>query len=254
MSPYTPMTPPGGGRSYRARRRVRLGDVTPLRQVRLDAVARYLHDIAADDVRDAGIAGQAAWVVRRTTLEIVERPRYEEEIDLVTWCSGTGAAWAERRTIVSVGARVAIEGSSLWVCLDPGTLRPQPIDDRFFAVYGEGARSRAVSGRLRLPRQPPDEAEATSWALRRSDTDVLGHVNNAIAFAAIEQEVARMVPDALIDRVEVEYRQPVDDGHELRVVSERGVDGAHVWLFDGSGTAAIVSALRLDGVQDDACD
>ncbi|MDQ6840042.1 MAG: thioesterase [Actinomycetota bacterium] len=255
--PFTVMVPLTEGRSYRSSRRVRLGDVTPSGEVRLDAVARYLQDVAGDDVDDAGINGEAGWVVRRTTLEVVHRPVYEDRIDLVTWCSGTGAAWAERRTTVSVAGRAVIEASSLWVCMDPLTMRPKPLDGRFFVAYGWTSHSRSVPSRLRLPAAPPAGATPRIWALRRADFDVLGHVNNAIAWTVLEQEVSRAGSGQLIVRAQTEYRHAIDAGGEganpgdlgdlgdLGVVSvaQDGVVGA--WILDGAGVGAVAAVLLL---------
>ncbi len=41
------------GRTFTGTARVRLGDVTPKGRMRLDAVARYLQDVANDDAVDA---------------------------------------------------------------------------------------------------------------------------------------------------------------------------------------------------------
>src|SRR4051794_19491083 len=61
---------PGVGRSYAGHRAVRLGDVTPKGRLRLDALARYLQDVANDDATE-GIGEDAmAWVVRSTTVEV----------------------------------------------------------------------------------------------------------------------------------------------------------------------------------------
>jgi acyl-ACP thioesterase len=245
--PFTAMVPRAEGRSYHADHRVRLGDVTPAGHVRLDAVARYLQDIAGDDVDDAGISGEAAWVVRRTSLQVGHRPGYEDHLDLVTWCSGTGAAWAERRTTVSMAGRAVIEASSLWVCMDPVTLRPKQLDDHFFAVYGQTPQSRPVPSRLRLPARPPAEATSRSWPLRRADFDVLGHVNNAVAWVALEEQVG---PECFVVRAQVEYRQAIGSGGsapptDLSVASvdQDGVVGA--WIVDGSGATAVSAVLRL---------
>ncbi|MHB1929058.1 MAG: acyl-ACP thioesterase domain-containing protein, partial [Acidimicrobiales bacterium] len=102
-APPLPAPPAPGARTFGASRRVRLGDVRSSGGARLEAIARYLQDIAADDVRDAAVADDCRWVVRRTRLELRRRPRYEEPLELTTWCSGTGGAWAERRTSI-VGA------------------------------------------------------------------------------------------------------------------------------------------------------
>lgn len=240
---------------------MRLGDVTPGGHVRLDAVARYLQDIASDDVDDAGISGEAAWVVRRASLDVRHRPQYEDRLELVTWCSGTGAAWAERRTTITLAGRPVIEASSLWVCMDKATLRPKPLDKHFFAVYGQAPQSRPVPSRLRLPADPPAGVTARSWPLRRADFDVLGHVNNAVAWAALEEQLSRgrpeprQRPERFIAQAQVEYRQAIGPGAELTVVSvdKQGadLDGADqdgaigAWLIDASGVTAVSAVLRL---------
>ncbi|MGH3494732.1 MAG: acyl-ACP thioesterase domain-containing protein, partial [Sciscionella sp.] len=141
---------PAAGRVHRGSRRVRLADVAPDGTLRLEAVARYLQDVASDDVADAGAEGDAVWVARRTTLAVSDArmPRLGDPVDLATWCSGTGAAWAERRSTVSAGGDAVVEAVSLWVCLDPQTLRPQALVPRFFEIYGEAAGARTVRPRL----------------------------------------------------------------------------------------------------------
>ena len=84
-----------GGRSP-GQRRVRLGDCSPGGRLRLDATARYLQDLSDDDTRDVGLA-QMTWVVRRTVIDVHRFPTYLEPLDMVTWCSGIGSRWAERR-------------------------------------------------------------------------------------------------------------------------------------------------------------
>lgn len=237
--------PPETWRSYRASRRVRLGDVAPTREVRLDAVARYLQDVAADDVRDAGLEAAAAWVVRRTELRVNARPGYGDGIDLVTWCAGTGAAWALRRTTISSAGDRLIEASSLWVSLDPRTMRPAPLEEEFFRVYGDEVRSRSVKARLQLPPDPPAGAEGVRWPLRRADFDLLGHVNNAIAWSAVEEDAFRAVPDRRVSRAALEYRGAIDGDGALTIVAEGDAATRTVWVLDGSGQSAAVAVVEL---------
>ena len=91
-------------------------------RLRLDALARYLQDIAGDDVGDAGIEGP--WVMRRLALELGQLPRFNDDVELVTFCSGTGSRWAERRTTAHVDGRVAAEAVAIWVYIDPTTGAP----------------------------------------------------------------------------------------------------------------------------------
>ena len=233
--------PPAGRRVVRART-VRLGDVTPSGRLRLDALARYLQDIATDDVDDAGITG--AWVLRRVALRIGELPRFRDSVELETFCSGTGGRWAERRTSVRVDGEVRIETVALWVYVDAAG-RPVPLEDWFFDLYGIAANDRRVSQRLRLP-SPPEGVSGRTWVLRQTDLDVLGHVNNAIAWAAVEDELARtgVFAGARIGAAEMEYRAPLDAGDACELVTDPIPGGVAYWLVAGGDVRAAVRLVE----------
>ena len=82
---------PSSGRVFDGARRVRLADVSPAGRLRLDAAARFLQDLSADDTADAALPDAEAWVVRKTVIEVAAFPRYLEPLELATWCSGTGS-------------------------------------------------------------------------------------------------------------------------------------------------------------------
>jgi len=75
--------PPARGRVYLAQRRVRANDVDTGRRLRLDGVARYLQDIAFDDLADAGFAQvHPLWVLRRTVVDVLRPARFHEDVRL----------------------------------------------------------------------------------------------------------------------------------------------------------------------------
>jgi len=219
--------PPEGRRVTRSRR-VRLGDVTPTGRLRLDALARYLQDIAADDVDDAGITG--AWVLRRVALQVGRLPHFRDDVELVTFCSGTGGRWAERRTTMSFENEVSVESVALWVYVDEQG-RPAPLEGWFFDLYGTAANDRRVGQRLRLT-APPGDAARRPWVVRQTDLDVLGHVNNAIAWAAVEDELAHgaSLPGGRIAAAELEYRAAIDAGDACEIVRQPIDDGFACWV------------------------
>jgi acyl-ACP thioesterase len=226
------LVPRHAGRQFAARRLVRLGDVLPSGEVRLDAIARYLQDVAADDGRDAAIDDYLAWLVRKTVVALRRRPRLGEQLDLVTWASGSGARWAERRTTISVDGEPLLETASLWVCVDIPTMRPVRLPERFWTMYGDAVGDRTVSSRLVHPDLPADPSpEQRPWPLRVADLDVLGHVNNAATWAAVEDELDRVARGRRLVGAEMEYRGPIDSSHDTILASSPGDDGAmHVWL------------------------
>ena len=228
---------PVEGRTFAGSRRVRLGDCSPGGRLRLDATARYLQDLSDDDTRDAGLA-QMTWVVRRTVIDVHQFPTYLEPVDMVTWCSAIGSRWAERRVDIGGGAgsgcggAVSISSATLWVHLDSETLRPVPTSAAFEQVFAQSAAGRTVSSRLTLD-PPPADLALSPWPVRFSDFDVMNHMNNAIAFALVEEVLARRRDLRAPLRVEVEYRSPIDQDVALHVGGLDVPDGAGTHVFIG---------------------
>jgi acyl-ACP thioesterase len=248
MSSTAPtMVEAGPGRLFRGERAVRLGDVEPSGRVRLDALAGYLQDIASDDGVDGAIEPELAWLVRRCAMRVYRRPRYLERVDMVTWASGRGGRWAERRTTISLAGRVQVEAAALWVCVDVATMRPARLSERFWLVYGESTGDRAVSARLVHP-PPPAAAVASGrpWPLRLADLDLFDHVNNAATWAAVDDELARIAPAGRVEWAELEYRLPIEADANLVLASR--VEGAlaGLWLMDGA-TVLASAAVGLAG-------
>src|SRR2546423_13794974 len=115
------LPPPEQGGRFVGHRRVRLGAVNRSNRLRLDAVARYLQDVASDDVDDvADPRVDGAWVLRRTALVLGRSPRYGDDVELTTFCSGTGGHWAQRRTSLAVDGASAVEAGAGWGGGRPG--------------------------------------------------------------------------------------------------------------------------------------
>ncbi len=229
---------PDQGRRYRESRRVQLGDVDGRDEMHLEAFGRFFQDVAADDALDAALSElDGVWVVRRYDLVLTAFPSFGDILDLVTFCSGTGPCWAERRTRVTSGSTPVAEAVALWVFADRAGGRPLPLTEQFFAIYGDAAGDRRVSSRLRHPR-PPVGVSSRPWALRARDLDLLDHVNNARALEAVEDEVALRRPGDRIATVSVEFRGPLERETDVELQSDvRPTEGGgaelSMWLVTG---------------------
>jgi len=210
------------GRRFTNQVIVRLSDANPSGALRLDGVARYLQDVATEDWEDTGIVTDYVWVVRRAVVRRVrgEWPTMNQRLELTTWCSGLGAAWAERRTDVVCSGETVLQAAVLWVPVDTSG-HPVRIQPQFLDVYGESVQGRKVSGRVTL-HEPPPNAQSQPWPLRRADLDVVGHVNNAAVWQAVSEVV-----DVPITEVEVIHHGPVESGHDVRLVHAPG----EMWLL-----------------------
>ncbi len=236
----TGLTRPSGARSYVSRRRVRLSDMDAAGRVRLDAVARFLQDAAIDDVQETGWGiPDHIWVIRKIRVDVVAPLLRDRSVEVETWCSGVAAIAAGRRWSVRGDAGGHVEIDSVWIHLGPDQ-RPARIGD--FGPYGVAAAGRPVSTKLGLPDPPPD-CGRVPWALRSTDLDANGHVNNAVYWQAVEDWSARAGIDAAAQhRAELDYRDPIDLDDRVELVTfELAGESRYLAFVTGEQVKAVAS-------------
>jgi acyl-ACP thioesterase len=245
---------PAEGRVFRAGRQVRLADADASGRLRLDGCARYLQDIGNDDTADSGIEDPATtWVARRAVIDVHRPPQWREWLDLATWCGGTGGRWAERRLSVVGDRGGRVEIATLWVHVSLDTMAPARVPAAFHEIYGSAAGGRTVSAKRWLPRVP-DDATAVEWPLRVADFDLLGHVNNAAYWTAVEEQLAPAGPaddpHPLLrgpHRAIIEYVTGIDPGAAVVLRVATG-DRLGVWFTVEGTTHAAVTVMPLPPV------
>ena len=133
-----------------------------------------------------------------------------------------------------------LEIDSVWIHLGPDQ-RPARIGD--FGPYGAAAAGRPVSTKLELP-DPPADAARVPWALRSTDLDANGHVNNAVYWQAVEDWGAREGIDASSPhRAELDYRDPIDLDDSLELVSFDGGGDTRCLAFVVAGSVKAVASV-----------
>lgn len=221
---------PQAGRLFEQVFTAGFADCAPSGRLRLDAVARWLQDVAYADVVDAKLDDRAVWVVRRTRIRVARFPRVGDACRVATFCSGLGRMWAERRTSIGVvgSDEGQIEAVTLWVHLDPVSWRPIPIQEEEASAYSPSAGGRRVTARLRHP-SPSWEEPRSAWSFRATELDIAGHINNAAYWGPLEEELLAGPELERLD-AELEYRVPAQPGLK-RLLR----DGSRRWIIGDDG-------------------
>ena len=214
---------PSTGRTFAHERRVRLADMDETGRVRLDAVARFLQDIAIDDVQETGWGmPEHLWFVRRIRLEVREPLLRDRELELVTWCSGVASIAAGRRWSVTGDHGGRIEVDSVWIHLGPDQ-RPARIESSASTRRRPTAapsRRGSSSGRPERTRRgrAGSSARPTSTSTVTSTTRSTGRRSRG-----------RSGPDAAAPlAAELDFREPIDLADPLELAVERAPDGIGV--------------------------
>ena len=150
-----------------------------------------------------------------------------------------------------------VELSTLWVHVDTATMAPAPLTDHFMATYAPAAGGRKVSSRLWLG-DPPVGAAAEPWRLRAVDIDLLGHVNNAAYWAAVEEQIepGTVFAHGLLarpHRAVIEYGPGIPAGSQVELLLDESVDHLAVWFTVGAAVLAAATVVPLPGGCREVC-
>jgi acyl-ACP thioesterase len=231
---------------FEGSRHVRATDANATGRLRLDGLARFLQDVAQDDVADTGWQPPYGWLLRRCAVTAREYPQVTAHVTLRTFCSGTGPRWAQRTTTVISGGHAVIQAVALWVAVDHAAGQPCSLGADFNRFYGAAAQGHRASARLELP-GPDASAPGRGWPTRAADFDTAGHVNNTVHWAALEDVIRETEADPPRHGL-LEYHRPIvaTDRLVLRAAvvppSPDGPGRTDAWLTDAGGEIRYASA------------
>jgi acyl-ACP thioesterase len=245
---------PEVGRVFTRSRRVRASDVGSDRRLRLDGTARYLQDIAFDDLHDAGFGrAHASWVLRRSVVRVLRPAVFDEEVRLRSWCSGYASRWCTKRVTIDGDAGGLLETEGFWVNVDPTTGMPAPLSEDFFSRFHLPAADHALRWRRLLPPPPAPDGPGTlrgePFLLRATDFDWYDHVNNAAYWHAVQELLAG--PDAALVAGEheavLEYNAAITRGEAVELLASREPGVLHLWFLVEGRVRAAARVRALPG-------
>jgi acyl-ACP thioesterase len=227
--------------------RVRTYEVDPQRRLTLRALCAYLQEAAGMHAARLGASMERlaesglAWVLHRMKLELSGWPRQGDDLEVRTWPSRFDRVLADREfEVVSAGARVAV-ASTRWAVADVRLRRPVRIPDFILAIPVGERPAPLTIGREELP-AVTRPVLTRAFPVRRSDLDVVGHVNNTqyVGWVAetLPDEAAALRPAAL----EIVFRQEALYGDVAVCESESLTE-------DGGPAFAHVLRRQSDGAE-----
>ncbi|MGD9621435.1 MAG: acyl-[acyl-carrier-protein] thioesterase [Mycolicibacterium sp.] len=242
---------PTSGYIYRTSWPVATGDLDGELHLRLDGVARYIQDVGAQNLVDAGEAeDHPHWLVQRTVIDVIEPIEFPNDVSFSRWCSALSSRWCTMRVdlVGSDGGRIETEG--FWIAINSTTLTPQRVSDTLIERFASTTAEHRLRWRPWLD-NPGTVDTVIPFPLRRTDIDIFEHVTNTAYWHAIH-EVMALEPDVCRSpyRSVIEYRRPIKYGEDVTIRwSRRGGPGpipdAQIALTVGEDVRAAALLRKL---------
>lgn len=258
---YAPLTDrKPGSEFFTETYRVRTGDVDQEMRVRLDGLARYLQDVANDNIAPMEYADtDPFWVVRRTVIDVLEPITWPSDFVAERWCGALSTRWTDMRVRLRAQSQTnkfnpaprpdgLVETVAFWINVNEQGM-PSRISDHMYDLLC----TMTDEHRLRWHAMNPEAPGATELdlpdrehVLRITDFDPFRHLNNAAYLEAVEDELVGH-PD-LLDvphRMVIEYLRPITPGTPITVRRKRIDDCLYVWMLIPDDAAALVTAAAI---------
>lgn len=232
------------GAMYSFSSRVRYSECDDQARLSLVSLINYLQDCSTFQTESLGLGlgflaeRHFAWLLAAWQIEILERPRFCDPIEVRSWCYGMTRTFAQRNfQIVRPDGTPYVNADSLWFTFDTEAGRPCRIPESEQAY---------LMGEERLPMPPTERKLKTEGPYVEGDPIIVStqhldtnrHVNNA--------QYVLMAAEALPDdldprRICVQYRLQAHQGDVL-IPRIRTIDDVHTveLVFEDGTSCAVV--------------
>lgn len=192
--------------------RVRFDECSPTGTLRSSGFLRYAQDVAWRHSETAGFGRDwyrgrgLTWLIRALELDILDEIAYGQTIDVSTEVLGFRRAWARRRTeFTGRDSERALASATIdWILLD-GKGRAVRVPPELLDVFRGDDRAAFTPLRISL-RATPDAATTTEFAVRATELDPMGHVNNAAYIDYVEAHLLKIGREADVRSVPRRFR------------------------------------------------
>lgn len=234
--------------------RVRTDDVDQEMRVRLDGTARYLQDIANDNIEATDFHdSDPFWIVRRTVIDVIEPISWPATVTLQRWCGALSTRWTNMRVRVTAEHETnrfnpqmrppgLIETEAFWINVNDKGM-PSRITDEAFGMLAAMTDEHRLRWKTMNPEPAPEPGETDRvHVLRSTDFDPFKHLNNAAYWEAVEDELLEHTDlTARPHRAIIEYLRPITPGAQMTIRRRRDGDRLSMWMIVDDQTAATIS-------------
>lgn len=187
------------------------------------------------------------WVINQWDVEIIKRPKRNDEIMVETISAGAKKFYAYRNfTIYDGEGNIYVKAMSRWLILDKKTKRPVRVPEELIDLYGVDKSLDYIKKDFKYKKDLENSTEY-EFTVRRSDIDTNKHANNAkylnwiLETLPIDKEIRRI---QLIYKKELKYKAEIIS-KTSNVIVEENNEVVYNSIEDKQGNVKTLSKIYL---------
>ena len=217
---------------YKQKFKISSFDLNPESRVRLTSLANFFQEVAYQHAGRLGFGYHdlksldTFWVLSRMRIRVERYPKWDEEIEVETWPNGAEKVLAIREFRVkdSNNKTIAI-ASTGWLVVNSTTRRPVRVTE-LYSQFMDNVES-LFDEPLEKIVLPETMKLSENRAVRYSDLDIVGHVNNV---KYIEWSLDQLSQDDLKTNppkdIEINFMNESRAGDRVEITISREKEGA----------------------------
>lgn len=179
------------------------------------AILTIIEDVAGLHSSSVGLGlgeiseNNYAWVVLYWKVKVINRPHYNQVVDVYTWSTNADKLFADRDfEITDDSGQIMAIATSRWIYMDLSRRRPARITEELMGKYQSEPQKHVFEDIISKSAIPDTEYVEIPYTVLRRDVDYLGHMHN-ISYLDAAYDV---MPDDIYEKADynwfaIEYKK-----------------------------------------------
>ena len=211
----------------------------------LEDVAGFHSDIAGYGINDIKKT-HLSWVLLGWKVEIIQRPKYGEEIEVVTWSRGVKRIYAFRDyEMYNTNGNLIAKATSKWVLIDITKEKIVTRDSEIADRYKKEDKICFVEEPKYKITEPENYLNTCEYKISRSVIDVNKHVHNTsyidIAYEALPEEIYHSEE---LNNIEIVYKKEIKYGETVKCLYSK-VGNEHIVVIKDEKEENVHAVVKL---------
>lgn len=232
--------------------KIGLKDIGKNNEIKNVAILEFLEDIGGRHSDLAGygvndiVTTHLAWILLDWKLEIINRPKYGQELTIKTWGRDINKVFSYRDfEIYNENNDLCVIATSKWAVIDVRYKKLAKLTDEIMKKYQVEDKRLFKEKDIKRISIPENFERSIDYTVTRKDIDLNGHMHNLyyidLAYEALPEEVYEKRP---FDNVVINYKKEIKPNDKVECKYTK-IDNKHIVVIKNKKEEKVHAVIEL---------